>query len=147
MAELAAGHAGRQRVVGYTNRVILIFVRKGVVALGHGTNEDADALLRSQVANVVSNSYNGCVKGERHLSAIGWQVIGDWILNDLEQFLLRRRASNGQLMEKLHHQTGESLEGTWDTDGGRDFDEDTLCSVDVDLQLASLVDRRVEQGE
>lgn len=50
-------------------------------------------------------------------------------------------------MEQLHHEARETLEGTRDTHGRTDFDEHALGGVDVDLQLASLVDGRVEQGE
>lgn len=47
-------------------------------------------------------------------------------------------------MKQLHHQTGESLEGSGNTDSGADFDEDALGGVYVDLQLASLVDGRIK---
>lgn len=50
-------------------------------------------------------------------------------------------------MKKLDHQTGEALEGTRDADGRADFDQDTLCCMNVDLKLAGLVERRVEEGE
>lgn len=50
-------------------------------------------------------------------------------------------------MEKLDHETSEALEGTWDSDGRANFDKDAFGSVDVDLQLAGLVDRRVEEGK
>lgn len=50
-------------------------------------------------------------------------------------------------MEKLNHETSEALEGTRDSDGRRNFDKDTVGGVDVDLQLAGLVDGRVEQSQ
>ena len=50
-------------------------------------------------------------------------------------------------MKELDHKTGESLEGTWNTDGWADLDENTFGGMDVDLQLSGLVDRRVEQGK
>ena len=50
-------------------------------------------------------------------------------------------------MEQLDHKTSESLEGTWDSDGWADFDENTPGGVDVDLKLACLIDRRVEEGK
>ena len=50
-------------------------------------------------------------------------------------------------MKKLNHETGEALEGTRYPDGGRDLDEYAFGCVDVDLQLASLVDRRIQQGQ
>ena len=50
-------------------------------------------------------------------------------------------------MKKLDHQTGEALEGTGNADGRADFDQDTLCCVNVNLKFAGLVERRVEEGE
>ena len=47
----------------------------------------------------------------------------------------------------MDHQTSESLEGTWDTDGWADFDEYPFSGMDVDLKFACLVDRRVEEGK
>jgi hypothetical protein len=50
-------------------------------------------------------------------------------------------------MEELNHETGESFEGTRDTDCRTDFDEDAFGSVDVDFEFTSLVDRRVEKSK
>jgi len=50
-------------------------------------------------------------------------------------------------VEKLDHQTGESLEGTWYADRWADFDEHALGGMDVDLKLACLVDRGIEEGK
>ena len=47
-------------------------------------------------------------------------------------------------MKELHHETGKSLEGSRDADGGRDLDQHAFGGVDVDLELSSLVDGRVE---
>jgi hypothetical protein len=47
----------------------------------------------------------------------------------------------------LDHETSESLECAWDADGWADFNENTLGRVDVDLKLAGLIDRRVEEGK
>jgi hypothetical protein len=74
-------------------------------------------------------------------------VVRDGVLDDLEKLLLRCGRSDGELVEELDHQSGEALEGSRDADGRRDLDEDTLGGVDVDLELAGLVDRRVEEGE
>jgi hypothetical protein len=46
-------------------------------------------------------------------------------------------------VQQLNHQTGETFEGTRNADGWVNFDEDTFRGVDVDLELASFVDRRV----
>ena len=50
-------------------------------------------------------------------------------------------------MKKLHHETCESFKSSWYAYGRRDLDKDTLGSRDVNLELASFVDRRVQQGE
>ena len=47
----------------------------------------------------------------------------------------------------MYHETGESLECTWDADGWADFDEDTLSGVDVDLKFSGFVDRRIEESK
>jgi hypothetical protein len=47
----------------------------------------------------------------------------------------------------LDHKTGESLEGTWDANCWTNFDENTFGGMNVDLQLASFIDRRVEKGK
>jgi hypothetical protein len=36
-------------------------------------------------------------------------------------------------MEQLNHEAGEAFEGTRYADGGRDFNEDTLSGMNVDL--------------
>jgi len=50
-------------------------------------------------------------------------------------------------VKKLDHETSEAFEGTWNSDSRANFDEDAFGGVDVDLQLAGLVDRRVEEGK
>ena len=47
-------------------------------------------------------------------------------------------------MEELDHQTSESLERTRYADRRADFDQNTLGSVNVYLQLSGLVDGGVE---
>lgn len=49
-------------------------------------------------------------------------------------------------MQELHHQTRETLECSWDTDGRVDLDEHSLAGLDVDLEFSSLVDGGVEKG-
>lgn len=49
-------------------------------------------------------------------------------------------------MKELNHQTGETLEGTRDTNGRVDFDEDALGGLDVYLEVAGFVDGRIEEG-
>lgn len=74
-------------------------------------------------------------------------MVGDGVLDNLEELLLGGGGADREAVQELHHQTGKALEGSGDADGGRNLDQDALGGVDVDLQLASLVDRRVEQGE
>lgn len=50
-------------------------------------------------------------------------------------------------MEQLNHQTGEPLEGTRNANGRADLNEDTFGGVNVYLQLAGLVDGRVQERE
>jgi hypothetical protein len=74
-------------------------------------------------------------------------VVRNRIFDDLEQFFLRIGGTNGESVQQLNHQTGEPFEGTRNADGWVNFDEDAFRSVDVDLELASLIDRRVEKSE
>jgi len=50
-------------------------------------------------------------------------------------------------VKQLHHKTGEALEGSRYSDGGRDLDQHPLGGVDINLQPSSLVDGRVEQSK
>jgi hypothetical protein len=50
-------------------------------------------------------------------------------------------------VQQLNHQTGEPFEGTRNADRWVHLDQDAFRSVDVDLQLASFIDRRVEKSE
>ena len=54
---------------------------------------------------------------------------------------MRVDGSDGESVEELDHQTCETFEGTRDSDGGADFDEDSFGSVDVDLEFPGFVDR------
>lgn len=112
VAELAAGYAGAEAVVADADGVVLVLVGEAVLAFGHGTDEDADALLRSKVGDVVSNSNNGRVEGESHFAAVGWKMVSDWILDDLEKLFLRSSRADAKVVKKLDHEAGEAFEGT-----------------------------------
>ena len=71
-------------------------------------------------------------------------MIGDWILDDLEQLLLRIGRAYGESMKELHYQTSETLEGAGNANGWTDLDQDAFGSVDVYLQLSGFVDGGVE---
>jgi hypothetical protein len=47
----------------------------------------------------------------------------------------------------LDHETSESLEGTWYPDSGAHLDENSFGGVDINLELACLVDWGIEEGE
>lgn len=147
MAELAARHAGREAVVADGDLLVDKLVGKVVGSLGHGADKDTHALLGPDAFHPVPDTNQRRIETERHLAAVGRQVIGDGVLDDLEELLLGGGGADRETVQELHHQTGKALEGSGDADGGRDLDQDALGGVDVDLQLASLVDGRVEQGE
>jgi len=50
-------------------------------------------------------------------------------------------------MQQLDHKTRETLECTWDSDCGADFDEDAFSGSNIDLKKPSLVNWRIEEGE
>ena len=50
-------------------------------------------------------------------------------------------------MQELDHETREALEGPRNSHSGTDFDQNTFGRVNVYLELPSLIDWRVEQGE
>ena len=118
VAELAASHTGTEREVADGDGVVLVLVGEVVVALGHGADEDADALLGAEVRHVVADAHDGGVEGEGDFAAVRGQVVGDGVLDDFEQLLLRGGGADGQLVQQLDHQTREALEGTRDADGG-----------------------------
>jgi hypothetical protein len=147
MAKFAACYAGTEVELADGNAVILDVIRKVIVALCHGTNKDCNALVLVQARDVVTDTYDLCVETERDLAAVGRKVIGDWVLDHLDELLLRGCRSNLVSVEKLYHKTSESLECTRNAHGRAHPDEDILGGLDVDLKLTRLVDWRVEEGQ
>lgn len=147
MAELAAGDAGTETEVADGDGVVLEGVCKVVSPLGHGTDEDADALLGPQGLDVVVHPDDGGVEAKGDLPAVGREMVCDGVLDDLEQLLFGVGGADGEPVQQLDHEAGEPLEGARDADGGGDLDEHPLGRVDIYLQLPGLVDGRVEQGE
>lgn len=147
MAELAASHTGTETVVADTDGVVLEGVGKVVVALGHGTNENGNALFRVQRLEVILSADHGGIKTHRDLAAVGRQVVGDRVFNNLEQLLLRVGGADGEPVKQLNHQTGKPFERSRNTHGGVDFYQDALGCVDEDLEATSFVDRGIQQGE
>lgn len=147
VAEFGACYTGTETVVADGDGVVLELIGEVILALGHGADENADALVGVQVLDVLAHLDDRGVETKRDLAAVRRKMIGDGVLDDLEELLLRRGGPDGQTVQQLHHQTGETLEGTRDAHARADFDEDTLGCVDVDLEPSSLVDRRVEKGK
>lgn len=60
-------------------------------------------------------------------------MIGDWILDDLEELFLRIGGSNRQFVKQLHHKPSETFECPGNTHGRANLDQDPFGGVDVDL--------------
>lgn len=84
MTEFAARHASTQAIVADADGVILEAVRKVVPAFSHRSHKYAHTLLGSQVCDVIPHTYDFGVEAQCHLSAIRWEVIGDWVLDHFE---------------------------------------------------------------
>jgi hypothetical protein len=147
VAELAAGDARREAVVADGDLLVDPGIGEVVRSLGHGADKDADALIGSKRVDVVTDAHQRRVKAERDLAAVGRQVIGDGVLDHLEELFLCVGALDGKAMQELHHQAGETLERARDADRGRDLNKHTLGGLDVYLEFPGLVDGRVEEGE
>ena len=74
-------------------------------------------------------------------------MVGDRVLDDLQKLLLGVDRSNREAMKKLDHETSESLEGTRNANRRANFDENSFGSMNVDLKLSCLVDRRVKESK
>lgn len=96
MTEFTARNAGTQAIVTDTDRVIFERIGKGIISLGHRTNEDTDALLGVQGLNVVLNPDHGRVETEGHFPAVGRQMVRDRVLNYFQQLLVRVGGANGK---------------------------------------------------
>lgn len=70
MAELATGHTGTQTIVADTDGVVLEGVGEVVVSLGHGSDEDTDALLGTQRFDIVPSAHDGRFVTEGDLAAV-----------------------------------------------------------------------------
>ena len=88
MAELTACNAGTEVKLANGDAVVLDVIGKVVVALGHGTYEDCNALALVEAANVIADTYDLGVEAERDLAAVGGKVIGNGVLDDFDEFFL-----------------------------------------------------------
>jgi len=133
MAEFTACNACAQAVVRDGNGLILEGISKVVLALGHSSHKDTDALFRSQCLDEVSHFDNFSIETESDFAAIWRKVVCDGVLDDLQELLLRVDTPDRQLVKKLDHETSESLESSRYTDCRRHFDKHTFGSMNVDL--------------
>ncbi len=147
VAEFATRNAGRETIIADGDLLVDVLVCEVIGSLGHGSDKNADALLLLQALHILAHADQGGVEAQRILPAIGGEMVRDGVLDDLQELLLRVDRSNRESVQELDHQPSESLEGTWDADRWADFDENPTGGMDVDLEHARLVDRRVEEGE
>lgn len=94
VTELTTSNACRQAVVADGNLIVLEVVRKVIFALGHCTDEDAYALVGAERLDVVLHSYDRSLEGQGHFPAVGGQMLGDGVLDDPKELLLRRCGSD-----------------------------------------------------
>ena len=147
MAEFTASHTSTQAEVADTDGIILEGISKVIMTLGHGTDKNTNALICIQRLDIVCCSDHGCLETESHLTAVGGQVIGNGILDDLQQLLLRVGRADGEPVKELNHQPGKPLEGPRNTHRGVHFNQNPLGGMDKNLKLAGLVDGGVEKGQ
>ena len=133
MTEFTAGHTRTQTVVRDTNSIVLERVRKIIMALGHRPNKDTNTLALTEGLEVILGSNDRGLVGHGDFATVGREVVGDGVLDDAEEFLLGVCGADGEAVEELDHEAGETLECAWDAHGGVHFDEDAFGCVDVDL--------------
>jgi hypothetical protein len=133
MTKFAASDAGREFELANRDLLVHKLVRKVVRSLSHGAYENTNTLVCSERLDVVSHMNHLGIEAERDLPAVGWQVIGDGVVYDAEQFLLRFGTLDREPVQELNHQAREALERARKTNRRRDLDEHAPGCVDVDL--------------
>lgn len=103
MAEFAACNAGTKAPVADTDRVVFKVIREVVITLCHSSNEDRNAFVLIQAMNVIPHANNLGLEAEGDFAAVRGKVVGDRILDDLNQFLLRSGRPDLVSVEKLNH--------------------------------------------
>jgi hypothetical protein len=147
VTEFAAGNAGTEVKVADSNAIVLQMVCKVIAALCHGSNKDCYALVLVETFYVVAYAHNFRVEAEGNLSAIGWKMVGDGVLDNLNELFLRRSGTNLVSVEQLYHETSEALECSGYADCRADPDKYVLVRLDVDLEPAGLVDGRIKESK
>ncbi len=99
MAEFAACHAGGKGVIANGDFLVHKGVSKAVVALCHGADEYADALLRPQCLDEVAAANKRRVKTEGYLAAIWGQMVSNGILYHTKELFVRIGGSDRQAMQ------------------------------------------------
>ena len=94
VTKLAACDTSAQAVIADADSIVLEAVCEIVISFGHRSHKDANTLLWSNVLDVILDTNNVRVKAQGHFTAIGRQVVSDWVLDDFEQFLLRSGGSD-----------------------------------------------------
>lgn len=72
MAELAASNTGTETVVANSDSFILEFIGKVIATLGHGSDKDTNALLRTEGADIFVDSNDRSFETQSDLAAVGW---------------------------------------------------------------------------
>jgi hypothetical protein len=147
VTELAASNTGRQRKVADRNLLIHKRVGEVILTLGHRTDENTNTVLGIRRFNPLTNLDKWCIEAQRNFAAVRRQVVSDGVLNHAKQLLVRVGGANRQAVQKLHHETGKTLERSGNADWGRDLNQDALGGMDIDLELAGLVDWGIQEGE
>lgn len=147
MTELAARNAGAEIEVADSDRVVLDVVGKVVIALGHGSDEDANALIFVKALDVVGDSYYWSLEAQCDLSAVRWEVVGDGVFDHVDKLLLGGSGADLVSVEELHHQTSKAFECPRNAHRRTNLDENVFRRLYIYLKFAGLVNRRVKQGE
>lgn len=84
VAKFAARHAGAQAVVANTDRVIFKPIGEIIMTFGHCTHKDADTFARTNRVDVIFDADDWGIETQSDFAAIGWKMVGDWILDDFQ---------------------------------------------------------------
>ena len=113
----------------------------------HGADKDDDRVRVGDGRKVLGEADGGGIKGEGNFVGEGGEVVRDGVLDHLEQLFRAVDGADREAMEELDHEAAEALERAGDADGRIDLNEDAARGVDIHLQLAGLVQGRVEERE
>jgi len=89
VTKLATSNTRTEAEIADTDRLVLESIRKVVLSLGHGANEDTYAFIWCKALDVVFDPNHFRFKGQCDLPAVWRKVIRDWALDDLEKLFLR----------------------------------------------------------